>query len=180
MRFQGRICRNGRWWLAEVPVFDAMTQGRSRKDAFEMISDWFATMVDRRGFSVEIHPTGTDDFEVGSEDSRAMISLLLRRQRQRSGLTLAQVAQRLGARSRNAYARYEQGVPCRRWRSSTSCFVRSRRGETSWCARAMLRKHREASPNGRMEPVRLPMSLGKGEIVCGDAVRATLDLLDER
>ncbi len=110
MRFQGRICRNGRWWLAEVPVFDAMTQGRSRKEAFEMISDWFATMVDRRGFSVQIHPTGADDFEVGSEDSRAMISLLLRRQRQRSGLTLAQVAQRLGARSRNAYARYEQGV----------------------------------------------------------------------
>jgi transcriptional regulator with XRE-family HTH domain len=39
-----------------------------------------------------------------------MISLLLRRQRQQSGLSLAAVAQRLGARSRNAYARYEQGL----------------------------------------------------------------------
>ena len=39
-----------------------------------------------------------------------MISLLLRRQRQKSGLSLAQIAKRLGARSRNAHARYEQGV----------------------------------------------------------------------
>lgn len=96
--------------MAEVPVFDAMTQGRTRKEAFEMIADWFVTMVDRRGFSVEIHAAGGNDFEVSSDDSRAMVSLLLQRQRQRSGLTLAQVAQRLGARSRNAYARYEQGV----------------------------------------------------------------------
>jgi transcriptional regulator with XRE-family HTH domain len=34
---------------------------------------------------------------------------LLRRQRQKSGLSLAEAADRLGARSRNAYARYEQG-----------------------------------------------------------------------
>jgi transcriptional regulator with XRE-family HTH domain len=39
-----------------------------------------------------------------------MISLLLRRQRQKSGLSLKQAAERLGAKSRNAYARYEQGV----------------------------------------------------------------------
>lgn len=110
MRFQGTLCRDGRWWLAEVPVFDAMTQGRTRKEAFDMIADWFVTMVDRKGFSVRIHQVGRDDFEVGSDDPRRMISLLLQRQRQKSGLTLAQVARRLGAKSRNAYARYEQGV----------------------------------------------------------------------
>ena len=38
-----------------------------------------------------------------------MISLLLRRQRQKSGLSLVEAADRLGARSRNAYTRYEQG-----------------------------------------------------------------------
>ena len=75
-----------------------------------MIVDWFATMVDRKDFSVRIHSTGGDDFEVSSDDSRTMISLLLQRQRQKAGLTLAQAAQRLGAKSRNAYARYEQGV----------------------------------------------------------------------
>jgi predicted RNase H-like HicB family nuclease len=110
MRFQGKLCRDGKWWLAEVPVFDAMTQGRTRKEALAMIADWFVTMVDRKDFSVRIHSTGGDDFEVSSDDSRTMISLLLQRQRQKAGLTLAQAAQRLGAKSRNAYARYEQGV----------------------------------------------------------------------
>ncbi|MBX3027991.1 helix-turn-helix domain-containing protein [bacterium] len=110
MRFQGKLSRDGRWWLAEVPVFDAMTQGRTRKEALEMIADWFAAIVDRKGFSVAVHPTASAAFEVGSDDPRTMISLLLQRQRQKSGLSLAQVARRMGAKSRNAYARYEQGV----------------------------------------------------------------------
>jgi DNA-binding XRE family transcriptional regulator len=110
MRFQGKLSREGKWWLAEVPVFDAMTQGRTRKEAFEMIADWFESIVNQRGFGVQVHAAGRDVFEISSEDSRTMISLLLQRQRQKSGLTLAQAAKRLGAKSRNAYARYEQGV----------------------------------------------------------------------
>jgi transcriptional regulator with XRE-family HTH domain len=39
-----------------------------------------------------------------------MISLLLRRQRQMSGLSLGDAAARLGVKSRNAYARYERGT----------------------------------------------------------------------
>lgn len=109
MRFQGEVYKDGSWWLAEVAVFDAMTQGRTRKEALEMVADWFRTMVGRRGFPVAVHSVGAGEFEVGSSDTGAMISLLLRRQRQRSGLTLAQAAERLGAKSRNAYARYEQG-----------------------------------------------------------------------
>jgi hypothetical protein len=110
MRFQGKIRRDGKFWLAEVPVFDAMTQGRSRKDALDMIADWFVTMADRKRFSVEVHPVDRDTFEVSSSDARTMVSLLLQRQRHKSGLSLAQAAQRLGAKSRNAYARYERGA----------------------------------------------------------------------
>jgi len=110
MRFQGRLFKDGKHWLAEVPIFDAMTQGRSRKEALAMVADWFETMVGRRGFSVQIHPVGREEFEVSSDDARTMISLLLQRQRHKSGLSLAQAAARLGAKSRNAYARYEQGA----------------------------------------------------------------------
>lgn len=92
MRFQGKLCKDGRWWLAEVPVFDALTQGHSRKEAFDMIADWFQTMVDRKDFPVTVHPVGKDDFEVSSTDARAMISLLLQRQRQKSGLSIAEAA----------------------------------------------------------------------------------------
>lgn len=110
MRFQGVLRRSGGSWLAEVPVCDALTQGRSRKEALAMIADWFVTMVDRADFSVEVQPVGRDGFEVGSSDGRRMVGLLLRRQRHKSGLSLAQVADRLGSKSGSAYARYERGL----------------------------------------------------------------------
>lgn len=109
MRFPGKLRRDGKLWLAEVPVFSAMTQGRTRSDALAMIADWFATMVDRPRFGVRVLNVHGSRFEIAA-DTRPMISLLLRRQRHESGLSLAEVAVRLGARSRNAYARYEQGV----------------------------------------------------------------------
>jgi hypothetical protein len=109
MRFSGKVYREKSFWLAEVPVFEAMTQGRTRREALEMIEDWFVTMVDRPGFTVAVDLIGNEDFEVSASDLSSMISLLLQRQRHRSGLSLAEAAERLGAKSRNAYARYERG-----------------------------------------------------------------------
>jgi hypothetical protein len=109
MRFAGRIYKDGKFWLAEVPILDAMTQGRTRPEAFAMVADLLETLVDRPGFTVEVHPGDDDHFEVSAPDMRPLISLLLRRQRERSGLSLAAAAARLGARSRNAFARYESG-----------------------------------------------------------------------
>ncbi len=109
MRFSGKVYRDESFWLAEVPVLEAITQGRTRKEALEMIEDWFISMVNLPGFSVTVDLTDKREFEVGSSDVRSMISLLLQRQRQKSGLSLAEAASKLGARSRNAYARYERG-----------------------------------------------------------------------
>ena len=75
-----------------------------------MIADWFVTMVGGRGFDVRVVNASGANFEIAAADTRPLISLLLRRQRQKSGLSLAAVAERLGAKSRNAYARYEQGT----------------------------------------------------------------------
>jgi hypothetical protein len=110
MRFRGRVYKHGRQWLAEVPIFDAITQGETRREALSMIADWFTTMVDRPGLGVRIHDAKGSEFQISGDYTAAMISLLLRRQRQRSGLSLAEAAERLGARSRNAYARYEHGA----------------------------------------------------------------------
>ena len=47
--------------------------------------------------------------EIGSNDNKVMIGLLLKRQRQLNNLTVQEMAERLGSSSKNAYARYEQG-----------------------------------------------------------------------
>ena len=110
MRFHGRIYKHGAFWLAEIPILDATTRGRTREDALGRVKDLLETLAGRQGFSLALHPGNQDDFEVSSPDTRTMTRLLLRRQREGSGLSLADVATRLGAKSRNAYARYERGT----------------------------------------------------------------------
>lgn len=109
MRLAGRIWKEGRHWLVEVPMLDAMTQGRTRPEAFRMVADLVATMADKKGFEVRVYPGSKDAFEIGTPDAAALVAVMLRRQRDKHGLSLSEVARRLGARSKTAYARYEQG-----------------------------------------------------------------------
>ena len=109
MRFAGRVIRDGRWWLAEIPMLDALTQGRTRREALEMVKDWIETAVNRRDFQATVHEKGRAEFEVSGSDATSMVALLLRRRRAASGASLREMATRLGATSRNAYARYERG-----------------------------------------------------------------------
>jgi len=109
MRFPGSIRKDGKHWLVEIPAFDALTQGRSKKEAFEMAGDLVETMANAARFRVTVYPTGRNTFEIGANKLGVLLALLLRRQRERQGLTLAQAARRLGQSSKNAYARYEQG-----------------------------------------------------------------------
>ena len=109
MRFEGRIVKDGKLWLAEIPAFDALTQGRTKREALEMAKDLVETMANERGFRITVYPVAPRTFEIGANRVRTFLALLLRRQRERQGLTLAEAAERLGQSSPNAYARYEQG-----------------------------------------------------------------------
>lgn len=109
MRFSGKIYKDGKFWLAEIPILDLMTQGRTKKEAYDMVADMLESMVNQSSFEVTVFKGKKDSFEVGFSEPKHMVRLLLQRKREMSGLSLAQVAERLGAKSRNTYARYEQG-----------------------------------------------------------------------
>jgi predicted RNase H-like HicB family nuclease len=109
MRFEGNVIHEGRFWLAEIPLLNAITQGRTRTEALEMIVDWLETMVNRDGFKAQAHPRSRSEFELSGSDAAAMTALLLRRRREASGASLRDIASRLGSSSRNSYARYERG-----------------------------------------------------------------------
>jgi len=110
MRFAGRVVKAGKWWAIEVPDLGAFSQGKSKKEAYAMIRDAIEVMIDKRGFSIEIHPGKGSYFEVGSTEDAALVAFFLKQQRGLSGKTLEQVVQNLGQTSVNAYARYEQGA----------------------------------------------------------------------
>jgi DNA-binding XRE family transcriptional regulator len=109
MRLEGRIWKDEAFWLVEIPILDAMTQGRSRREALAMAGDLVETLADADGFHAEARQVADERIEISCNDSRQLVALVLRRQRQKHGLSLADVARRLHARSRNTYARYEQG-----------------------------------------------------------------------
>ena len=109
MRFEGRIKKDGKFWLVEIPAFEAATQGRTKREAYEMAKDLIETMAGKPEFQVTVYPTGRDTFEIGANSIGVLLALLLRRQRERQGMTLSEAAARLGQSSKNAYARYEQG-----------------------------------------------------------------------
>ena len=109
MRYPGRVIKAGSFWAIEVPILGVATQGRSKKEAFEMICDAIEVLINKDGFTVKVYPGKDDYFEIGSNNPGILNAFMLRRLRLKNKLTLKEVAKRMGAKSHNAYARYEQG-----------------------------------------------------------------------
>jgi DNA-binding XRE family transcriptional regulator len=105
----GRIFKTGAWWAAEADAIGVYTQGKTRAEAEEMLIDAVQEVVHLPGFTVKVSRMDGDDVLVEPSDGAALAAYMLRYQRETSGLSLADVAQKLGAASRNAYAAYEQG-----------------------------------------------------------------------
>jgi hypothetical protein len=75
-----------------------------------MLADAVELLVDRTDFKVHVHVAKKgSELGLSASDPDLLIALMLRRQREKYGLTLQQLAQRLGSKSPNAFARYEQG-----------------------------------------------------------------------
>ena len=109
MRFAGGVFKVGKLWAIEIPILDIATQGRTKKEAYEMIADAVESLVNKKGFEARVFGKKGSAFEIGASDQGALSALLLRRLRQKAGLSLQEVAARLGSKSTNSYARYEQG-----------------------------------------------------------------------
>jgi predicted RNase H-like HicB family nuclease/DNA-binding XRE family transcriptional regulator len=111
----GHISKQGRWWVAECEIVGAFTQGRSRREAMENLAEVIELRVDRHGFEArvsELEKEARNSFAVFVEPSEPvwLAAAVLKYQRARHRLSLADVAKTLGVASRNAYASYEQGA----------------------------------------------------------------------
>lgn len=110
----GRIEKHGRRWVALCEIVGAFTQGRSRREAMDNLAEVVELRVDRLRFKATVtvlEAIRRAVFAVLIEPSEPawLAAAVLRYQRERRGLSLADVAKALGAASRNAYASYEQG-----------------------------------------------------------------------
>jgi hypothetical protein len=87
MRLEGRIwkSRGSRYWLAEVPDLDLVTQGESRRDAALMLADAVQCLVHYDRFRVDVRIGKAGACSVGSNDDVRFAALTLRRLRAREG-----------------------------------------------------------------------------------------------
>jgi predicted RNase H-like HicB family nuclease len=116
MEIEGKIWKDGKFWLVEVPALDAITQGKTRKEAlamakdlvFEMTKSYFEDEIDKN-FSITVIDYKKNTIGVTASDNRLFLALSLRRQREKSGSTVREASERLGSKSPNAYAQYERG-----------------------------------------------------------------------
>lgn len=117
MEFEGRVWKDAdsSWWLVEISFLDVMTQGKTRKDALEMIKDAVMELLkDSYGdvlqpnFALTVNLYDNGIIGMGASDEKLLFALGLKSQRLRSGSTIRDVAKRLKSSSPNAYARYER------------------------------------------------------------------------
>jgi hypothetical protein len=112
MMITARVAKEeGIWGSAHCDIAGVFTAGKSRRDALAMLADAFESLVNRPGFKVTVTELGGDGAVlVEANDPAPLFAIVLRYQREMHGFSLADVARKLGASSRNAYARYEQGT----------------------------------------------------------------------
>ncbi len=109
LAFDGHIYKDGKFWLVEIPGLNLMSQGRSRSEAYKMAK---SVVIDASGngrLKLHLVKSPGNGFLILSEDFDTLIPLLLKKQRQKANLTVAEAAKRLGSKSPNAYGVYEYG-----------------------------------------------------------------------
>lgn len=116
MEMLGKIWKDKKFWLIEVPILNAMTQGKTQKEALNMAEDLIREMVisyfpgqleDSFIVTINLHDDGV--IGVTTTNNSLMYALSLKRQREKSGITVREASERLGSTSPNAYAQYEKG-----------------------------------------------------------------------
>lgn len=108
MRIQGKIWKTKNNWVLQIPSMDLVTKGKTRKEAVAMLKSSIQTLRGK-SFSVRMIYVDHHNFYLTSDKIKKLVAFILFRLRAKQGLSLEDVRKRLGVKSKNAYAQYEQG-----------------------------------------------------------------------
>ena len=107
MLLDTKIWKEDGFWVGLVPALDASTQGHTKKELLSMLEDLVTNMIPTKA-TVGIAPIKGEVY-IEVNPSKAILPVILKRQRMKAGLTVREVAKRLGYTSHNNYSAYETG-----------------------------------------------------------------------
>ena len=112
MMLLGTITKRKGAWIASCEAIGAITQAKTLESAIASLADAVEIIVDKTGFRASVTDVGGEHDErtvlIDSTELAQLCAAVLRHQRTRSKLSLADVGERLG-KSRNVYSSYERG-----------------------------------------------------------------------
>lgn len=89
MELEAKVYKDGKFWLAEIPGLDAMTQGRTRKEALAMAKDLVLGMAAAyfqeevgADFNVTIADYRKELIGISGNDAKLLSALSLKKQRE--------------------------------------------------------------------------------------------------
>ncbi len=112
MKYEAIITKEGKFWMIECEALDILTQSSTKGAAAETLKDSIESYINKENFNVTVTLREKNKLIVSTNNQTEMIALMLKRQRQKHGVTMKQITENMGASSITAYARYEQGKSC--------------------------------------------------------------------
>jgi predicted RNase H-like HicB family nuclease len=83
MELEGKVWKEGKWWVIEVPCLNVATQGKTKKEAFLMIKDAVFELMKvsfrdlDKQFNITVHDYKGNSFGLTSSDNKILLSFLL-------------------------------------------------------------------------------------------------------
>lgn len=111
MKIEGKLEKKAgeKLWGVDIPEIGIFTQGRTKKEAYNMAKEAIELVVNLEGFKVTIEPVQNNKFFIIPNNIGPILAMILRQKRVDNGLSIREVADRLGQSSPNSYGRYENG-----------------------------------------------------------------------
>ena len=111
MKIEGKLEKKAgeKIWGVDIPQIGIFTQGRTKKEACKMAKEAIELVVNLEEFKVTIEPAQNNNFFIIPNNIGPILAMILRQKRIDNGLSIRNVASRLGQSSPNSYGRYENG-----------------------------------------------------------------------